>query len=189
MWKVGNIAPVMCWAWTPRMGSTSLRSAASRSSFLLTRRPGSPRFASRKRRATWTTGICASGVSRALEDQLGVAADTNVDAALTRVLAATRSDLTAFKRMPGWPRHPVGCCATHHLCDLHHERPARSHRAMPRCRRGLRQVRGGRARDRQKWQSGGQQPRLPLAPIRRRLDDRAVAGGRAASICSRRDQP
>jgi hypothetical protein len=48
-----------------------------------------------------------SGVSRTLEDQLGVAADTNVDAALARVLDATRSDLAAFKRMAGWPRHPV----------------------------------------------------------------------------------
>src|SRR6516162_4204483 len=43
MWKVGNIAPVVCWAWAPRMGSTSLRSATSRSSFLLTRRRPQPK--------------------------------------------------------------------------------------------------------------------------------------------------
>ena len=52
-------------------------------------------------------GLGEAPGARGIEDRLAVAADTQVDAALARVLDATGSDLTAFKRMPGWPRHPV----------------------------------------------------------------------------------
>jgi hypothetical protein len=43
----------------------------------------------------------------ALEGRLGVAADRDADGAMARVLEVSAADLAAFKRMPGWPGHPV----------------------------------------------------------------------------------
>ncbi len=54
----------------------------------------------------------ASGVSQgdvaaqALDNRLG-GAPSDVDTAVARVLGAAVEDLAAFKRMPGWPQHPV----------------------------------------------------------------------------------
>lgn len=43
----------------------------------------------------------------AIERQLGVSGGADVEAIAARVIAAARSDVTALKRMPGWPLHPV----------------------------------------------------------------------------------
>jgi hypothetical protein len=42
-----------------------------------------------------------------LSERLGFSPDQNVDTIAARVLEASIADLAAFKRMPGWPRHPV----------------------------------------------------------------------------------
>jgi hypothetical protein len=43
----------------------------------------------------------------ALENQLGALGGADIGAVVSRMLPAATADITALKRMPGWPRHPV----------------------------------------------------------------------------------
>jgi hypothetical protein len=40
--------------------------------------------------------------------RLGLSAQDDIESVTTRLLAMAATDLAAFKRMPGWPRHRVG---------------------------------------------------------------------------------
>lgn len=42
-----------------------------------------------------------------IENQLGVTGGATVDAIAAKVVTASRTDVTSFKHMPGWPQHPV----------------------------------------------------------------------------------
>jgi hypothetical protein len=42
-----------------------------------------------------------------LIERLGLPAEDDLDSVLARLLHAAAADLTGFRRMPGWPRHPV----------------------------------------------------------------------------------
>jgi hypothetical protein len=57
----------------------------------------------------------------AIENQLGVTGGATVDAIAAKVVAASRTDVTSFKHMPGWPQHPVEL--TLRLKDSDNNRP------------------------------------------------------------------
>ena len=52
-------------------------------------------------------GALAGAAVNALEDQLGVAGGTDSGATASRVIPAAIADIAAFKRVSGWPQHPV----------------------------------------------------------------------------------
>ncbi len=49
----------------------------------------------------------AGGPNGDLIEALGLSAQEDLDSVTSRLMAAAKNDVTAFKRMPGWPRHAI----------------------------------------------------------------------------------
>ena len=66
-------------------------------------------------------------VSDELIEAFGLTAKDDLESVRSRVMIAAKNDIAAFKRMPGWPRHPIAlnlrmiheCFGNNRCCPVH----------------------------------------------------------------------